>query len=413
MAGKIIIEISRILLGAVYLFSGLIKGADLVGVSIKVGEYLSALGLSLLMPVSLEIAIALCVIEFALGALLLMGAFRRLTTKVILVLTMIMLLLTLWLVMSNAVTDCGCFGEAVKLTNRQTFLKNIILLFFSTILVLRPRKISRLFKKKEMWAVMILMFFAYGYFLYMNYKHLPMWDFRPFRKGLDLKAATQTPEDAAKDEYKYEFIYEKDGIEKTFPIDSLPDKSWTYIDRKETLVKKGKQAEINDFILFGTQGNELSKQILTNDKGVLLMFSPNLKKMSSVKPEIIDHLYRTSTSQGYLFYGVSGATYEEINQWRIKTNAILPMLFMDPTTIKTIIRGNPGLLLIKNGKIIDKVNGYDFPAKKQTASFLNKAFVKEESVNRHKKTLIPLIIWAFLTLLAAGRRIRRVNRVKS
>lgn len=411
MVRRVIVEISRIILGTVFVLSGIAKGIDPMGLSIKIGEYLSALHLIPLEPYSLGLGMILCLVEFSLGAMLLMGIYRHWVVRFTWLLMLFMTLLTLWIALANPVADCGCFGDFIKLTNQQTLFKNIILFGLSFILVGSPKKISRILKKEEIWPMVGLMVFAFVFFTVKNYRHLPVKDFRPYPIGLNLQSAVDDARLKTEDEYKFEFIYSKNGKLKSFDMNNLPDDGWEFVERKETLVKKGESAAWVDFVLFNSKGEEVSEHILHHPKGAILVMAPFLEKANWSAAEKLNALYRQALEQGYIFYAVSASTYEGISQWRLQTKSIYPMLFMDATTIKTIVRGNPGLVLIHKGVIVDKLNRFDIPSVKQADKFINKELNQENAPFRHTWTAIPLGLWILLTLLAAIRRMRRTKKL--
>lgn len=414
MARKLIVEISRLLLGVVFIFSSIVKGVDLTGIAIKMEEYLRAMHLAFLHPAALPLGAVLCLLEFMIGAMLLMGIYRRLISKATLVVMVGMTGITLWLALSNPVADCGCFGDALKLTNWETFYKNVVLLAAAICVAAWPNRMSRLFKRYEVWSMALIAMVSCLWFLYANYKHLPMWDFRPYKVGLNLYEATHLPDDAPQDEYKYEFVYEKEGKKQSFDIDNLPeDTTWRFVERKETLIKKGAEPLITDFELYNDDSENVAEPILQNKKGAILLMMPYLQKVSTNVAKSINEFYQQCVAQGYLFYGVSAANAQTINQWRMKTRAIYPMLFMDPTTIKTVIRANPGMVVLKSGIIVDKMNHYDMPTDPDKMNdLLDRWFVQDKGEKRHPLTLVPIGVWGILCLLALGRRTQRKWQIK-
>ena len=238
---KILAETCRLLLGLVFLFSGASKAVDPVGGTIKISEYLSSFGLDSLQSCSFPFAINLAAVEFTLGACMFLGVYRRYASFLTLLMMLFMTPLTLYLALYNPVADCGCFGEALIITNWQTFYKNVVLLTAAVIAFIYNQRTMAGYTFKVYWFVAT---FAYVYcvgFSLRNYWHLPIIDFRPYQVGVNIPDQMNIPEGAPQDEYEYTFIYEKDGVQKKFNLDNVPadDSTWTFVDTETKLIKKG------------------------------------------------------------------------------------------------------------------------------------------------------------------------------
>jgi uncharacterized membrane protein YphA (DoxX/SURF4 family) len=230
------VSICRFLLAGVFIFSGFIKANDPYGTAYKIQDYLEAWGFQHLIPDAFPYlgAMAMGVFEFALGFYMLFGIHRRITPTLMLAVMSFMTPLTLWLAIANPISDCGCFGDAVKLTNWETFWKNIVLLI-AAISVFKWRKtgIVKLVSEKVDWLVALYgVVFIIIYTLYCI-RELPVFDFRPYHIGADIRKGMEIPEGEKPTTYETTFIYAKDGVEKEFTIDNFPsDTTWTFLDSK-------------------------------------------------------------------------------------------------------------------------------------------------------------------------------------
>ena len=218
---KIIAEICRIILGATFLFSSIVKAIDPVGGAIKQEDYFSAFGLSVINPLAMFTSMNLSAVEFVLGLCIIMAVYRKLITICMLAFMTFMTLLTLYLAIFNPVHDCGCFGEAIIITNWQTFFKNIfILLPASIVTFVYHKKMTPIYTYKTYWFVLFFGYFFSVGFSYYNYYNLPIIDFRPFKTGANIPQLMAFPDDAQQDEYH--FIYKKDGKKKAFKPEEAP-----------------------------------------------------------------------------------------------------------------------------------------------------------------------------------------------
>jgi len=357
---KIITEVCRCLLGVVFIFSGTVKNIDPVGGALKFDDYLGAFHLSSLKAISLFASINLSGLEFLLGLCLLVAVYRRLTTICLLLFMSFMTLLTLYLAIFNPVHDCGCFGDAFILTNWQTFFKNILILLPATIVTfLFYKKMTPLYSYRAYWFVPLFGYIFMLGFSYYNYYNLPVKDFRPYSVGSNIPQKMSIPEDAPLDEI--EFIYAKDGKQKTFSMASLAeiDSTWTFVDSK--IVKEGYRPPIISFELYDASDNNISDAILEEDKTVFLLVSPHLEDASDSNSDEINSIYDYARKHGYAFYGVTASAHESIEEWNNTTGAEYPFLTADDVTLKTIIRANPGLVMLRSGTIIQKWHYSNLP----------------------------------------------------
>jgi len=384
---KIITELCRLILGVTFLFSGTVKAIDPVGGVFIMEDYFSAFGLTALNPLALVISINLSAIEFLLGLCIIMAVYRRLTTFCMLLFMVFMTALTLYLAIFNPVHDCGCFGQAIILTNTQTFLKNVLILLPASIVsFVYYKKMTPVFTWKAYWfAVVFGYVFAVGFAFY-NYHHLPPIDFLPYKIGVNIPEQMSFPEDAPQD--VYHFVYEKNGKRKTFSQSEAPfgDADWTFVDRK--LIKQGYIPPIASFELTDKNETIITDVVLENGKGVFLLIAPYLEKASDHHIDEINNIYDYAVENGLLFYCVTSSSKESMAEWVHNTGAEYPFLTADDVILKSIVRANPGLVLLKSGTILQKWNHNDIPTE-ETAADVMEALLNP-STEKNMKEINPL-----------------------
>lgn len=397
---QILTDTSRYLLAIIFLFSGSIKAIDPVGAGLKMSEYLRAFQLSGFDFLSLPMALGLSLFEFALGATLLMGIWRNVVSWGGMLIMIFMTSLTLYLALYNPIADCGCFGEAIKLTNWQTFWKNLILLTASIYLFRNRTLVSSAFSYRAVWLPFLFSVVGFLFFTYSNYRHQPMLDFRPYKVGASLPKLILTPPDAPQDEYTYEFVYERNGERRSFNMDNLPDETWTYVERNEKLISKGYVPPISDFALFDGSV-EVTEEVVSTSGMMIWVLSQNWENANRKVALRLNNLYSYAQKQGVLLYALSASTKAEEGRWRNSTGAEYPTLLLDATTVKTIARANPSILFLRNGEIIAKLNALDLEQGREELSLqVEKIFSREVQHEPYLLRLLLLIIWLCYTLVS-------------
>ena len=358
---KILAEFCRILLGVTFAFSGVVKAIDPIGGSIKIEEYLTSFGLNYFLWMDDLLSFGQAAVEFALGICLLLAVYRKLTTIGVLLFMCFFTPLTLYLAIFNPVSDCGCFGDAITLSNWETFFKNVVLLAASICTCIYHKRLTSFYSYKAYWFVVLFVFFFSIAFCYQNFAHLPLKDFRPYKVGLNISELMDIPEDAPQDEYL--FIYEKDGEKKKFKLEDAPfdDASWNYVDAE--LVIEGFIPVISSFELYNRNQENIADVILSQPRLSFLLILPNINKASEIHIEKINDIYdyAVEAEAKLPFYGVTASSENDIEEWKINTGADYPFLTADDVLLKTMIRSNPGLIIIKNGTILAKWHHNDIP----------------------------------------------------
>jgi uncharacterized membrane protein YphA (DoxX/SURF4 family) len=399
---KIAVEFCRFLLGLVFIFSGFVKAVDPLGTTYKNLDYLSAFGLNVFDFLAMPLAFAQIAVEFAMGVCLIAGVYRKFHAVLFLAFMCFMTPLTFYLALKNPVTDCGCFGDALILTNWETFSKNIVLLAAAVVVFLWYKKMTPLYivPKSSSCVTAFTYIFIVGVSLYC-YTYLPLLDFRPYKVGADIPELMAVPENAQLDEYETKYIYSKDGIETAFTLEDYPknDSTWTFVDSKSKLIKKGYESPIHDFIIENEDGEDITGDILNNDSYTFLLIAHKLEKASDSNIDKINEIFDFCIQQGYSFYCLTASLPADIKEWKENTGAEYPFYTMDDIPLKTIIRSNPGLLLIKSGIIQNKWSNPRIPGEEALAQPLEETEWGQIPANQAKRN-IALLALSFLSALA-------------
>ena len=353
---KFITQLLRFLVGITFVFSGFVKLIDPLGSMYKFEEYFGAdvLNLTFLDPYALYFSIVLIIAELMLGVMLLVGYKSKFTSYSLLALISVFLFLTWYSAYYNKVTDCGCFGDAVKLTTWETFYKNVVLIFMILWLVLKNKDINSLINKKIAQNLSVLSLVASIAIVVYVLNYLPIIDFRPYAVGKNIEEGMRIPEDAPKAIYKDTWIYKVNGIDKQY---TTAEKPWNiegavFVDRKSELIQEGFTPPIHDFTM-EKDGVDLKSQLLQEDN-LLLVVMYNLDLASSKGMQKIKEATDKALENGYKVYAISASTEDDYQKIKTQYNLNFDLLFCDETTLKTIVRSNPGLVMLNNGTINGK-----------------------------------------------------------
>lgn len=353
-----ILLIVRVLLAALFIFSGFVKAIDPLGTAYKFQEYFAAFGeiFTKLDFLAFPFAVALISIELWVGLSLLFKVYIKVASLFALLFMCVYTPLTLYIYIYSPVTDCGCFGDALILTNFETFLKNIVLFAFATYLFVRQKYLRPLLlPTAQLITAILFALISVGICIYA-YCYLPLIDFRPYKIGTNIAQAMAIPEDAPHDEYKTIFVYEKDGVKQDFTLENYPkdDSTWVFIDQKTTLISKGYVPKIHDFSIEHEDEGDITQDVLDYQGKTYLLVMYDLSKTSSKGVQLAEKFYQQLNHQNVRFYALTGATQDEIEAFRTANKLSFPFCITDPTTLKTMIRANPGLILINNGTVTGK-----------------------------------------------------------
>ena len=397
---KILINFFRLVLALTLIFSGFVKAIDPKGTQYKLQEYLAALHLEAgsAEAVVLVIAVFLAAIEFCLGIFLLFAIRRRLVSSLTLALMIVMTLVTCWVYIAHPVSDCGCFGDAIKLSPGGTLLKNIGLTICAAAVATMPKSMIRFISEMNQWIVSYYTALFIFTCSLMSLYYLPIFDFRPYKIGANIKEGMKIPEGAELPEFETTFILEKNDEQKEFTIDNYPDSTWTFVDSKTTLKKEGYVPPIHDFSI-SLEGVDITEDILDNPGYTFLLISPHLEHADDTNFGDINQVYEYARTNNYIFLCLTASSKGAIEHWKEYTGAEYVFASTDETTLKTIIRSNPGMLLLKNGTIIRKWAIANLPDINADTLPLHQVEIGKQPEGSTPRKILKIILWYILPLL--------------
>jgi uncharacterized membrane protein YphA (DoxX/SURF4 family) len=360
---KYLVALCRFLVGTLFIISGLIKANDAIGFSYKLGEYFDVFGIEWLKPAALVIAMLICIFEVVCGVTTLSGTWPKATAWSLMDMIVFFTFLTFYSAYFNKVTDCGCFGDALKLTPWGSFTKDIILLVLIFPIFLYRNKTNSLFGAKGDYYLLGFSTILVTYFTVYTYQHLPVIDFRPYAIGKNIQEGMQLPPGAVKDSIVMVFIYEKDGKRFEFTPAEIgkADSTYKFVDRIDKMVRKGDKPPIHDFSI-SKNGSDYTEDILSKEGYTFLLVCYNISKTDKeVFAEKINPFVAECDKAKIPVIGMSASVDSEVEAFRHDVQAAFDFYTTDETTLKTIIRSNPGLVLLKKGTVVDMWHYNDFP----------------------------------------------------
>jgi len=349
------------------MFSGFVKGIDLWGVNYKFIDYFNAWGLEFFIPFAMVLSVLLSGTEVIIGISLICNTFMSIISVITFLFIIFFTSITFLILKTNPVSDCGCFGDAIIMTNQETFFKNIILLVFALILLIYHKKYTPV--KTSRKSIIFVISSLCAFFLIMNYsfRHLPIIDFRPFKTGTNIPQAMRIPKNAKKAEYKNIFVYKniKSGEEKKFSEENYPwedSLNWSFVSMKSKLIHKGDEPKIYNFNIMTKDGEDVKDFFLYDNKPSFFLILKDIKTADFSKAQKINRLSVYAKKNNINFIALTAAPDEDIKRIREKYNFTFDFFNTDQIVLKTMIRSNPGLILIKKGTIIKKWSKNDIPA---------------------------------------------------
>ena len=358
---KYLVWISRIIVGVLFIISGLIKLNDPMGFSFKLEEYFSpgVLDLPFLTPLALAISIFVVIVEVILGILLLIGFKPKFTVWSLLLMIVFFTFLTFYSAYFNKVTDCGCFGDAIKLTPWESFTKDVILLVFILILFFGRKYITPLFSPKVNWIVGGVSLLACALFANHVLAHLPSVDFRPYKIGANIQEGMSVPEDAPQPIYEYAWRFKVDGEEKIYVTEGdYPTVDGEFIDVETTQIQAGYEPPIHDFTIEQV-GQNYASELLEEDK-LVMVIAYDMAKSNLEAFEEVAEVTAKAKQNGYKVIGMSASSSDMAEKIIATYGLDFEFYFTDETTLKTIVRSNPAILVLSKGTIQQKVHYNDF-----------------------------------------------------
>ncbi len=369
-------HISRIVVGATFIFSGFVKGIDPWGSAYKFIDYFGAMGLDWLSWSAFPLGVLLAFAEFMIGVALLFAINIRLFSWGALLFMLFFTPLTLWIAIANPVTDCGCFGDAWVISNWETFYKNVVLIVLAIIVFIQRKKLKPILGKiSPMLGYLTIA--AYVVLAWYSYYHEPILDFRPYKVGVNIVEAMTIPEDAEHDVYENIFYYrnKNTGEVKRFTENDYPWQdtvNWVFEKMDEPrLIKQGYRPPIKSFMVETREGDNIYDFFLYSEDYVFMLIAYDINKSSRKNQDAINELSRWALSQNYSFICITSSLYEDCDRFADETGAPYEFFHADEIDLKTMIRSNPGLIVLKGGTIVAKYSRNAIPSPEQfKAEFL-------------------------------------------
>lgn len=364
---KILFHIARIIFGLTFIFSGFVKGIDPWGSAYKFTDYFNAMGLEWIIWASFPLGILFAFTEFAIGVAFVFNWKIRFFSWLGLLFMGFFLPLTLWIAIKNPVTDCGCFGDAFVVTNWETFYKNIVLIAFALIVFFNRNKKQFEDPNKYSTALSGIAIFIYFAIAFHSFNHLPVFDFRPFKVGVNIPDAMATPNDAPKEIYENIFYYKNKstGKVKKFAENNYPWKdtvNWEYNKMESNLIQKGYEPPIHDFVVETPDGENIVDFFIYDENYVFMLVAYDLSKSKTKSQDKINELANWATENEMSFICLTSTIFEDALAFADETGAPYEYFNCDEIALKTMIRSNPGLIVLKDGNIIAKYHFNDIPS---------------------------------------------------
>lgn len=410
----------RLLLALTFILSGFVKANDPYGTVYKIQDYLTAVNAPDMPRLALLTAsIALAFTEFTIGVSLLFGISRRPTARLTTAFLSVMTLITLYLFIFNPISDCGCFGDVIILTNGQTLAKNIILLAAAIVITKWHYRLIEFVSDNSKWLIStISMLFLPAVAMY-NVVNLPTFDFSPYKTGTDMKALYDSQD---RQQFDVKIVYERNGETMEIDIDDEePDSTWTYVETRRERTGGGEMTKGALFIT-DKDGYDLTREIFTKNGYTFLLSIPDLTNADEESIDLINEIYDYSLENGYDFYCLTGSEEEKAQTyWSEHTGAEYDFYFSDERELKTFVRSSPGLVLLKDGVIIHKWSNNNLPDEYTLTDRLEKlehGKMRENSTRKKMSVMIfmfigPLLILTIIDRLFIGWRFYREMKRKT
>jgi uncharacterized membrane protein YphA (DoxX/SURF4 family) len=357
---RLLTVLMRLVVGGVFIFSGFVKGVDPWGTRYKITDYLTAMDLGGWTGAALLLAVGLAALEFMLGVAIAVGAYRRSAPWLALVVMLVMTPVSLWLAVTGAVPDCGCFGDALHLSNWATFGKNLLLLLGVGYLLLFNTSVRSIYGPAVQWMVMAASFGLMMAVAYYGYFVQPLIDYRPYPVGTRLGPSSLLDggqgDNSGEDDFI--FIYSKDGQEHEFTIDSLPDEEdgWEYVTRYHARRPHGKVIMQNSnsdhsIAIMDGDGSDVTTDVLTDSRRMVLLLFPDLPDVGVVNSFNLNELNDAALVADAQVVGLTPASPREVEHWQDVSMASYPIYNMDDSELKMVARGNPAVVYLEDGVI--------------------------------------------------------------
>lgn len=413
---RLVKNLCRIIVGIVFIYSGFVKGIDPLGSDYKFTDYFNAFGMGWMNATTLFFSFALSLTEFLIGIALLFNLWVSRMAWGSLLFMAFFTPLTLVLALTNPVSDCGCFGDAMILTNWQTFWKNIILLLLAIMIFMYRKEYKSSLPLVGQFSFLALAGAGMLCLSVYCYRHLPVLDFRPYAVGKNITEGMRLPEGAEPDQYEVTLKYKnkQTGEVQSFTEENYPWQdtlNWEYESSSERLVKKGYITPIHDLIIEHPTLGNITEEILEDDNHTILAVAYNLTQSDMQYQPAINRLAEYAQEKGIRFYGLTSSSERDIETYKKRYHVPYEFCTADEIQLKTMIRSNPGVIILREGTILDKWTGKDVPDVKELQDTDLTAYCMYSREQMQRIYLVYSIILLFFVayLLIPRRKGKRNN----
>ena len=412
MISKFIQNLCRIVVGIVFIYSGFVKGIDPLGSDYKFTDYFHAFGMSWMNATTLFFSFALSLAEFLIGIALLFNLWVSRLAWGALLFMAFFTPLTLALALTNPVSDCGCFGDALVLTNWQTFWKNIVLLLFAIVVFVYREKYKPQLTPLGQFSMLVLAGAGMLCLSVYCYRHLPVIDFRPYAIGKNIAEGMRLPEGAEPDQYEVTLKYKnrQTGEIQSFTEENYPWQdtvNWEYESSSERLVKKGYITPIHDLVIEHPELGNITEEILEDDNYTILAVAYNINKSDADAQPALNRLANLAREKGYRFYGLTSSSRKDIQAYRTRHHVPYEFCAADEIQLKTMIRSNPGVIILRQGTILDKRAGKDITDIKDLKDTDLAAYCLQSQQEMQRNYLVYSFILLFFVAYLLFPRIKK------
>jgi len=403
---KIVRTVCRIIVGIVFIYSGFVKGIDPLGFSYKFHDYFAAFHMNFMQFLEMPLSIFFPAAEFLIGVAMILGIRMKIASWALLLFMVFFTVLTFILAVFNPVSDCGCFGDAIKLTNWQTFDKNIVFMAITLVIFYGRNKYphgSGVFSEWLMLGIVLS-----GFLLIMIYclNHMPIIDFRPYKVGTDIVKSMETPMGAPQDSIRSVLTYKKNGeIKKVVLLKEntqWPDSTWKFVEAKHEVIKEGYKPPIHDFSIKTFDGNDLTDVILANQEYSFILITRDLSKASQTGLQRANAIAKYCKTGRCKFYALTSSSQTVVDSLKKTFLPDMDFYVTDGTTLKTINRANPGMMLIRDGIVLAQWHSNDFPSPFDLQGNLM-AYTLSKGNSKASNLLAWVMVFALLSILLAFR----------
>lgn len=361
---KSLVNISRVIVGVLFIFSGLVKANDPLGLSYKMQEFFEVWGrdsflhsmMNGLSDYALSFSIITITLEIIVGVGILLGGWKKFFSTLLLILIIFFTFLTGYAALSGKIATCGCFGDCIPLTSMQSFIKDLVLLGLILLIFFGTKYITPLLTSAFNFLILLVSTLLVLGFQWYVMRHNPVVDCLPFKIGNNILELRKMPANAIPDKKEYIFLYKKDGEEQEFTIKNLPDSSWEFVSREDVIIEKGQNNEppIKDFYLTSLSKNDSTEAMMNIDADYYLFFIKDLAGTQEHWFSNFTNLYELAKNNNRPIYIVSPQAEEANEFFNVRNNYGVTIFSLDATSWKTAARTDPSLYFMHGPVVKDK-----------------------------------------------------------